>query len=433
MRKHRAFGLFGGALLGAAVLLAGCGGGNAANQPSSSAGNATQSAGGGPVTLNVYMDRDPSGTLEKVVQEFNQKYQGQIQVKMQQAPPSTDDYHSMAVRQLQAKSPEVDVYAMDVIWVPEFAAAGWVKDLTDKLAPIKGDYLEGPMQAVTYQGKMYAAPYRTDTGVLYYRSDLVSTPPKTWADLEADAKAGMAKGVDNGFVWQGKQYEGLICDFLEFVWSNGGDVLDANGKVVINQPQAVQALTEMKKLLDSGISPKGVLSYQEDDAQNVFHQGNAVFMRNWPYAWALNQASDSPVKGKIGVAPLPTGPSGTTPYSCLGGWNLAINTYSKHPDQAWTFIQYMMSPQVQKEIAIGASYEGTYKAIYQDPEVIKANPFFKDLYNVLVNTKPRPVTPYYPQISQSLQNHVSAALAGSETPQQALDAAAKEIQTAINQ
>ncbi|MBE3556376.1 MAG: extracellular solute-binding protein [Firmicutes bacterium] len=189
----------------------------------------------------------------------------------------------------------------------------------------------------------------------------------------------------------------------------------------------------MKKLVDSGISPKGVLSYQEDDAQNVFRQGNAVFMRNWPYAWALNQASNSPVKGKIGVAPLPTGPSGTTPYSCLGGWNLAINSYSKHPDQAWTFIQYMMSPQVQKEIALGASYEGTYKAIYQDPDVIKANPFFKDLYNVLVNTKPRPVTPYYPQISQSLQNHVSAALAGSETPQPALDAAANEIQTAINQ
>ncbi|MBE3556375.1 MAG: extracellular solute-binding protein [Firmicutes bacterium] len=158
---------------------------------------------------------------------------------MQQAPPSTDDYHSMAVRQLQAKSPEVDVYAIDVIWVPEFAAAGWVKDLTDKLSPMKGDYLEGPMNAVTYQGKMYAAPYRTDTGVLYYRSDLVSAPPKTWTDLENDAKAGMAKGVANGFVWQGKQYKGLICDFLEFVWSNGGDVLDADGKVVVNQPQAV--------------------------------------------------------------------------------------------------------------------------------------------------------------------------------------------------
>jgi trehalose/maltose transport system substrate-binding protein len=333
--------------------------------------------------------------------------------KVVSAPTSTTERLALYQQYMAAGTSDIDVYEIDVIW-PGILASN-LEDLTGKIDPTAlAQHFPSLVENDTVAGKLVAVPWRTDAGLLYYRSDLLekygAKPPQTWQELTATARriqdAERAAGHRDmqGFVWQGKAYEGLTVDALEWIASSGGGTLvDASGKVTVNNPQAARALDQAAAWVGQ-ISPQGVLNYTEEEARGVFQSGNAVFMRNWPYAWALSQSADSPVKGKVGVAPLPNGGApGEHSAGVLGGWQLAVSRYSHNKDAAIDLIRYLTSAQEQKRRAIQYSYNPTIAAVYKDPEVLAAVPFYGALYAVFTDAIARPS-----RITGERYNQVSA-------------------------
>ncbi|WP_127996335.1 ABC transporter substrate-binding protein [Piscinibacter defluvii] len=335
------------------------------------------------------------------------------EVKMYTPPASTTDNLALLRQQFAAKSSDVDVIMIDVIW------PGVIKDhLVDLKKYSKGvesTHFPAIVNNNTVDGKLLGMPWFTDAGLLFYRKDLLEKygvkPPQTWDELAAGAKKIMdgeraAGSADfQGFVFQAKAYEGLTCDALEWVHSfGGGEIVDKAGNITINNPQAAKALDTAASWIGT-IAPGGVLNYGEEDARGVWQNGKAAFMRNWPYAWSLGQAADSPIKGKIGVAALPagTGP-GAKKAATLGGWQLAVNKYSKNVDAAAALVMYMTSAEIQKKRAVGGSYNPTIPALYKDADILKANPFMGELLDVFTNAVARPSTATglkYPEVSQT--------------------------------
>ena len=370
--------------------------------------------------------------FKKLLKRFEDENPGII-VKVEALPASTDEQHQFYVINLEGKSSDFDVLSMDVIWVPEFAKAGWLRDLSHLLSEDeRSEFFPGPMQAVTYNGKLYAIPWYIDAGLLYYRKDLLQKygirPPKTWKELVHTAQYIMSREAGlYGFVWQGKQYEGLVCNVLEYFWSNGGDVLK-NGKVVVNSSENIYALRFMIDLIVKyKVTPPLVTTAIEEPTRHIFGNGRALFMRNWPYAWNIFEKEGSPIKGKVGVTMLPAFLKGKS-ASTLGGWQLGVNKYSKHPDIAEKLIRFLTSPAAQKTLALTIGYKPTRKFLYNDKDLIKEQPFIASLYDVFMKARPRPVSPYYMMITQVMQPEFSAALSGIKTPEEALKSAHKQTE-----
>ena len=357
-------------------------------------------------------------------------------VKLFETPNDTGDHLALIQQQLSAKSGDIDVYQMDVIW-PGLVGQFFV-DLNGKVPQSQiDDNFKGIIAANTVNGKLVGMPWFTDAGLLYYRTDLLkkygySAAPKTWAELAAmAAKVQAGENKTNktftGFVFQGKNYEGLTCDALEWLVSfGGGTIVDSTGKITINNPRAAAALDSAASWVKT-ISPAGIPTYGEEEARGIFQSGNAMFMRNWPYAWALGQSADSKVKGMIGVAPLPAGPGGK-PAATLGGWQLGVNSFSKNQAAAIDLVTYMTSAEEQKIRAIEGSYNPTLSSLYKDQAVLKSNPFFGSLLSVFTNAVARPSVPTkdkYNQVSQAFSSAVSDVINGKK----AGGAAVAQLQT----
>jgi multiple sugar transport system substrate-binding protein len=320
-----------------------------------------------------------------------------------------------------------------VIWVQEFARAGWLREVGDLLAEDDEDaFFPGPVRADTFEGRLYAVPWYVDAGVLYFRRDLLEKHgqpvPATWPQLVRTAQEVTRREPGlYGFIWQGKQYEGLVCNVLEYVWGNGGDVL-RDGRPVVDSAENAEALRFMRDLIGThGVSPPLVTTAIEETTRHLFEGGKALFMRNWPYAWNIFQRPGSPVQGKVGVAPLPSFP-GHSSASTLGGWQLGISRFSRNPDAAGKLIRFLTSPAAQKELARTVGYKPSRTALYKDRDLVREQPFMTSLYGILLNARPRPVTPYYMMITQVLQPEFSAVLAGDRTAEEALASAQAQIE-----
>lgn len=366
---------------------------------------------------------DPA-PFDALLARFEKEYPG-IRVKRETLPASSDEQHQFYAINLQAQSADFDVFALDVIWVAEFARAGWLRDLSRLLPPAQqDDFFHGPLQAVSYRDRIFALPWFIDAGLLYYRKDLLArygfAPPATWDELVASARAITAQEPGlHGFVWQGKQYEGLVCNALEYLWSRGGDVL-RDGRVVLDSPENREALAFMHDLIVRyKVTPGFVTTATEEPAREIFGKGDAVYLRNWPYAWNLFEKQDSPVRGKVGVSVLPHF-AGQESAATLGGWQLAVNRNSHHPQEAEKLVAFLTSPAVQKQLALAYGFNPPRKSLYRDPELSAAQPFLRDLYAVFERARPRPVTPHYIAISQTLQAEFSAIIAGIKPADAAL-------------
>jgi multiple sugar transport system substrate-binding protein len=230
-------------------------------------------------------------------------------------------------------------------------------------------------------------------------------------------------------VFQGRQYEGLVCTFLEVLWGHGGDVLDERGEVVLDRPEGVAALEWLAGLVGDA-SPEGVTTYQEEETRAVFQEGRAAFMRNWPYAWTLLQSDASPVKGNVGIVPMVHAP-GKESAATLGGWGFGIAKSTTRFEDAWDFIEFASAAEQQRVLHERAGAIPTRRALFQDSAILAANPHYPDLYRVLLAARARPVHAQYSRISQALQRHVSAALVREESPQDAIRLAAEEIRRIV--
>ncbi len=358
-------------------------------------------------------------------------------VQIVSTPNSSTDRLALYLQVLASGSSELDVLQIDVVW-PGILASHLV-DLRPYLGEASAAMFPALVRNDTIDGRLVAAPWFTDAGVLYFRADLLKAwgfdPPRTWAQLTHQAEviqAGeRARGHAGlwGFVWQGKPYEGLTCDALEWVTSMGGSILAEDGAVTVDSP-AAQAALQMAAGWVGTISPPGVLSYDEEASRGVFQTGNAVFMRNWPYAWGLAQGEDSPVRGKVGVVALPKGGEDGQHAGTLGGWQLAVSRYSKHPELAADLVRFLVSPAEQKRRAIEGSYNPTITSLYQDPEVLEANPFFGKLYDSFENAVARPsgvVGPQYNRVSNAFWRAAHDVLSGTSNPSERLGELALEL------
>jgi trehalose/maltose transport system substrate-binding protein len=321
-----------------------------------------------------------------------------VAVNIISTPNSTSDRLALYQQLLAAGATDIDVFQIDVIW-PGILGNHFI-DLKPYSKGAEAGHFKSIIENNTVGGKLTAMPWFTDAGVLYYRKDLLEKykekPPTTWQELTATAKKVMAAerkaGNDKmwGFVFQGKAYEGLTCDALEWIDSfGGGAIVDENGNITVNNAKAREALA-LAATWVGNISPEGVLNYGEEEARGVFQSGNSVFMRNWPYAWSLGNGADSPVKGNIGVVALPKGGAGGKNTGTLGGWQLAVSKYSKNAAQAADLVMYLTSADEQKRRAIAGSYNPTIGALYKDADVLKAVPFFGSLYATFTNAVARP-------------------------------------------
>ncbi|MDE3232044.1 MAG: ABC transporter substrate-binding protein [Pseudomonadota bacterium] len=344
------------------------------------------------------------------------------------SPPNSPTEKLALYRQLfAAKSSDIDVVQIDTVW------PGLLKDHLADLKPysqgVESQHFPAIIANNSVNGKLLGMPWYTDAGLLYYRTDLLKKyglrVPQTWEELTQTAlkvqTGERAKGDTDfhGFVFQAKAYEGLTCNAIEWVGGQGGGtVVNADGEITIRNAQAAKALNLAASWIGS-ISPAGVLNYEEEEARGVFQNANALFMRNWPYAWALMQKNDSLVKGKVGVAKLPGNPSA----AALGGWQLGVSKYSKHPAIAADLVMYMTSAAVQKTRAIHGSYNPTLPALYKDKEVLEANEFMGALAEVFANSVARPTTATglkYPQVSQSFWNAAHEVMSKRATGEEAV-------------
>lgn len=373
------------------------------------------------------------GAEGEIVRRQIARFEGErgISVELRPTPDAADQRHQLYVQWLNAWSPDPDVLQLDVVWTPEFAAAGWILPLDPFATPAADlpDFFDAALAADRWRGSLYAIPWFIDTGMLYWRTDLMDTPPETFDQLVETARRAIDSGdVTAGFVWQGARYEGLVTVFLEHLTGFGGAILDDGGEVVVASPESVRALTFMRDAIyREGIVPEAVLTWQEEQTRFAFQNGRAAFMRNWPYAAALLSRQDqSAVAGRFGVAPMPH-ESGRS-AAAVGGAQLAINARSRQSEDAWALVQYLTAPEQMIERAEVAGQFPSRRSVYSDPRLKAALPISPDRAREIIDSAvPRPATPVYSQLSGILQIHLHRALTRQEEPQHALNAAADSI------
>jgi multiple sugar transport system substrate-binding protein len=417
-------GLAGAAFLGAA----GCGGGEQA---------------GGATEIYFTSAPDESGTTEKLIDMFNDKNKGKYKVIFHQGNADTGQRFDKLRTQMQAGGEDLDVILGDVIWTAQLAESDWISDLSDRFTESqRKEFLPGSVEAITYEGKTFGMPWFTDTGLLYYRKDLMQEsgfdgPPKTWDELkQMTLKVREDAGLKYGFVFQGAAYEGGVCDGMEFIWTHGGEVLDPDDptRVLVDSPEAIAGLATERSMITEGISPEGVTVYKEDESAGAFLNGDAVFLRNWPYVYALVGTSEYPKlePEQVGVSELPSA-DGEPGNGTVGDQPLYISSTATDPDAAWKFIQFLSAPEQQKIRVVEGAYLPTRTALYSDPEIREKVPVVPLAEEALQHTRPRPVSPYYSDMSLEMAEQFNASLSGDISPEEAARTLKEQLERFIKE
>ncbi|MBO0816297.1 MAG: ABC transporter substrate-binding protein [Actinobacteria bacterium] len=367
--------------------------------------------GEGPITF--VAGADTSGYIQPLLNRWNAAHPAE-KVTLVQLPADADDQHAQMVANLQARSDLYDVFDLDVIWTPEFASQGWIIPLSPRLFPL-GKFLPPAVGTARWDGRLWAVPYNSNAGLLFYRKDILAAegvpPPRTWAQLAADATAIAPRYHMYGYAGQYKLYEGLTVNFAEAVQSAGGAILSGDGKhVALNSSQAREGLQFLVSGIRAGWIPRASLSWDENKASAEFDAGKLLFMRNWPLAYGLaaRRGPGNRVTGKVGVAALP-GPQGPG-SSSLGGGNLAIGAFSRHQRTALQFIQFFTSETSNRQVLTKGSLPPVYAQLYDDPGLIRQYPYLPVLKQAILSAKPRPDSTNYNQLSLAISSSVYQAL-----------------------
>jgi multiple sugar transport system substrate-binding protein len=419
--------------------------GSSASSGSSSSSGGSAKASGSATSGNITWWASPITTSSPdprtvLIQEFEKAYP-KIHVSLQSAPTDTDTNRASLITTISGGAKTPDVYMGDVIWPAQFGKAGLAVPLSKYLPKSYfSTFASGLVNGATYNGQVYGAPFFEDQGFLYYRKDLLAKDhlavPKTWQQLETDAVTIKNKGQTKyGYVWQGASYEGLTCNFMEYLGSAGGTALNSNfTKATLDSSAGTQAATFMRSLITSGASPSAVTTFQEAQAMSAFATGQAAFLRNWDYGWSYAQTASSPssVVGKVGVSPLPSFSGQPSPgTSNIGGWNLYINPHSKNVAADLTFIKWMTGTTAQTTLATEFSEIPTVQSVRTSSAVVAKNPVLATVPKTRLI--PRPAgTPQYAKVSQAIYTNINSMLSGSTTPSAALKTAANQINSSVS-
>ena len=358
-----------------------------------------------------------SDPLPGLLREFERDHPG-VRVTHEPLPWTADVQHQFYVINLEGRTAGFDVLMLDVIWAPEFARAGWLLDLTDRW-PVaeRAEHFEATVAAAMLDGRVWAVPWVMNVGLLYYRRDLLDAsgfaPPRSYDELASQARAVMERAGDRrlgGFVWQGRQYEGLVVNILEELWARGVELVGTDGRVLVDLDGAAAALGFRRRLLTDGISPSLVTGADEEQTRREFGAGRAVFLRNWPYALRLFESPTSAVRGRVGITALPGG-------GALGGAHLAINRATRHPELSWQLVRFLTTDRAQRAIADAVGLHPTRPRLL-DPS----------LRSIFAAARPRPITPWYQTLSATIQPAFSAAITGVTPPREALVTARLQLE-----
>jgi multiple sugar transport system substrate-binding protein len=391
-----------------------------------SSGTASSNNGVGPITFA--SGKDLTGAMPQLLAQWNKLHPDQ-KVTFIELSASPDDQRNSFVQDLQAKSDKYDVMWDDVVWTSEFAAHGWLAEL-DKSKVGGSDVLPAAVDTATYNGKMYGAPFMTNAQLLYYRSDLVPEPPKTWDEMQADCAIATAHKMTCYAGGQFAQYEGLTVNVAQAINSAGGSFLSPDGKTVtVDSPQARAGLQHLVDLFKKGDVKPAAITYQEQQSADAFLSGNSLFLTNWPYVYTAASDKTSKIAGKFQMTTLP-GQSGTG-VSSLGGIDLGVSAYSKHQKTAKDFVAWMQSPSSQKILVSVMNQASVLQSLYSDPALVKVSPYLPELKASLLGANARPKTPNYNAVTLAIQKNAYAALQGKVTVDQAITQMAADLKQAI--
>ncbi len=403
------------------LALAACGGGGGGG---STGGGSSAGAGGGggaaaasrgPITY--VQGKDNSGIVQPIVQMWNKAHPTE-KATLKEQSDQADQQHDDLVQHFQSKDPSYDIVSVDVVWTAEFAAKGWLTPLVGPLALDTSKMLPSVVKTATYVNKLYAGPISTDAGILYYRKDLVKTPPKTYDELWKDC--AIAKKNNMGcFAGQYAKYEGLTVNAAEAINSFGGTILGTDGKPTVTSAQAKAGLQNLADHYKNGDIPKEAITYQEEQGRQAFEGGKLLFLRNWPYVYSLATTDgSSKVKKSLAMTALPgqNGPGA----SSLGGHNMGISMFSKHKATALDFMKFFESEEIQKLSANKASSAPVLSSLYADAALNKKLPYLAVLKKSLDTAIPRPVSPFYPAVTQAIQDNAYPAIKGAQPVDKAL-------------
>ncbi|MFL0777965.1 MAG: ABC transporter substrate-binding protein [Prochlorococcus sp.] len=383
-----------------------------------------------PVGINILMPAPFAKSTAELVNQFNQENRGSIKLKVTTGPMETEAVSDLAISSLLLGKSPFDVLLIDVTWLPKYAAADWLQPMDEwidqqdiqSLAP-------GARLGNTYNEHLYRWPLVADMGLLYWRTDLMNQPPKTPEELIKISKKLQREGrVKHGYLWQGRQYEGLSCVFLEVLDGFGGNWLTQGTNIVgLNQPSSIKAASWLRELISTGVSPEAVIDYAENEVLQAFKSGDSALMRNWPYAWAELQKSDSNVKDKVAVTTMVASP-GHDATATLGSWGFSILKDSPNPKAAAKVIEFLTSTSAQKQLFLDSGYTPTKTEVFNDPDVLQESKIIPELAKALNIAEPRPETPLYAQISDVLQRQLSEVLTGQQDVKSSMDRAQTDTQ-----
>lgn len=434
MKSKKAGALILATLMLSSSVLAGCAG---SDKPS---GNAEGAGGKDVPVITIKTRLDNKGYFEAKVKEFNETHDD-VQVAVQQRADTTDQEHNLLLTQLSSGSSETDILLLDTCWLLEFAAAGWLEPI-DKYLPAgyNDDFLPIAKDLTSYNGTQYGILRQVDLSSLYYRKDLFKekglSVPETWDELIEVGKELTTDGMW-GYVWQGKQYEGLVCDWVEILHSLGGSIFDdynanpGDREVTINSPEAIRAVEYMYDFLNvSKISPEGVLSYTEDSSREAFQSGQAAMLRLWqstpPY---LSDPETSNVADKWAMAPLPGGENGSR--TCIGGWAWGINAFSENKEAAWEVLDWFTSADFMAGQVINLGNQPSRISAY-DHELIKNDPLWSELCPMFLEIAktgtPRPLSVVWTKESDVIQRALHSVFTDEKDAATAVADAAAEIE-----
>jgi multiple sugar transport system substrate-binding protein len=408
-----------------ALTLTACGGGGGGGTAGGGSDAEANLEGRGPITY--VQGKDNSNVVRPLLDKWNAAHPDE-QVTFKEQTDQADQQHDDLVQNFQAKNENYDVVSVDVVWTAEFAARGWLQPLEGAMAVKTDGMLEPTIEAGSYQDKLYTAPVSSDGGILYYRKDLVPEAPKTWSEMMD--MCSIAKENNIGcYAGQFKQYEGLTVNASEAINSAGGSVLGDDGKPNLTTPEAEEGLNNLIDAFKNGNIPAEAITYQEEESRRAFQEGKLLFLRNWPYVYNLaTTEGSSQVKDVLGMAALPgkDGPGA----SSLGGHNAAISVYSKNKATALDFVNFLIEEEQQKFFATQGSLAPVLGDLYEDQELVAKLPYLPVLKTSIENAVPRPVTPFYPAVTQAIQENSYAALKGEKSAEQALADMQKSIESA---
>jgi multiple sugar transport system substrate-binding protein len=403
---------------------------------------ASSCGGGGESSGKVVLTSlDFPGSIPKLIDKFNEQNKGKFQVAYRAIALESQEYFDRLKTEFQAGGGEMDVIVGNVPWTAEFAENGWIVDISSRFPEDEqSKFVKGLIQSLTYENKIWGVPWFADVGLLHYRKDLLeqsgfSEPPKTWEELKEMAKKVVQdSGTRYGFLFQGANNETGVCNGLEYIWTHGGEVLDGE-KVIVDSPESVAGLTTEQSMISSGVTPQAVASYTIGEADAAFLNGDAVFCRNWPYMYGLagNTEMSKIKRAQVGVSPLPVGEGYSQSTGCLGGWNMLIGASSQMQEEAWEFVRFMTSEESQKIQTLSGSNLPTVNALYEDREVREEQPIVALSKDALQNARPRPVSPYYSEMSRTMAQQFNSVLTGATPPGEAVETLQSELQQIIEE